>query len=110
LPGKFQAIWDTVRLIPRGTVATYGEVAHLSGFTGQARLVGYALHALHPGADVPWHRVVNARGRISFPRTSTLYRRQMNLLRKEGVLIGEGRIDLSRYGWMGTFKNHYGLQ
>ena len=98
-----------MRQIPRGTVATYGEVAHVSGFTGQARLVGYALHALPPRSDVPWHRVIGASGRISFPARSGLYRRQVNLLKADGVPMRQGRVDLSACGWLGTLKRQHGF-
>ena len=58
-------IYAVVRRIPRGTVATYGQVAERAGYPGHARQVGYALHALPPGTTVPWHRVINASGEVS---------------------------------------------
>jgi len=61
----FGRIYSVVSRIPRGRVATYGQVARLAGLPGQARLVGYALAALDDRSRVPWHRVVNAEGRIS---------------------------------------------
>jgi methylated-DNA-protein-cysteine methyltransferase-like protein len=89
-----------VRKIPKGKVATYGEVASVSGLLRQARLVGYALHNLPPGSTVPWHRVINAQGRVSLPDTDGMYERQVRLLRKEGVVFRRGAVDLSRYGWL----------
>ena len=78
-------IYRAVSLIPRGRVATYGQIAALAGLRGHARLVGYALHALTTDTRVPWHRVVNARGRIS-PRAEPAYETlQRRLLRREGV-------------------------
>jgi len=65
----YQRIYGTIRLIPRGRVATYGQIAELAGLPGHARQVGYALHALPDGSDVPWQRVVNVQGRVS-PRAS----------------------------------------
>ncbi len=65
----YGAIWDAVRRIPRGRVATYGQIAALAGRPGQPRLVGYALHHLPEGSKVPWHRVVNAQGKISWRPT-----------------------------------------
>ena len=62
---SYQRIYAVVRQIPEGRVATYGQVASLAGLAGQARQVGYALHALPDGTAVPWHRVVNASGGIS---------------------------------------------
>ena len=58
-------VHSVVSRIPRGRVATYGQVARLAGIPGQARLVGYALNALHEGTAIPWHRVVNAKGTVS---------------------------------------------
>jgi methylated-DNA-protein-cysteine methyltransferase-like protein len=62
---RYERIYSIVARIPRGRVATYGQVARLAGFAGHARLVGYALSALNEGSRIPWHRVVNATGRIS---------------------------------------------
>jgi methylated-DNA-protein-cysteine methyltransferase-like protein len=99
-PGTYEIIWDTVRLIPKGTVASYGEVATEAGLPGQARLVGYALHSLPPKSSVPWHRVINAQGRISFPPGSSSFTRQRQLLRREGIVVVGGVIDMKRYGWL----------
>jgi methylated-DNA-protein-cysteine methyltransferase-like protein len=91
-------IWMAVRNIPRGKVSTYGDIAHLSGFTGQARLVGYALHTLPPGTDVPWHRVISAGGNLSLRGEAAVHQRA--LLEREGVLFQGKRLDLSRYRWV----------
>lgn len=94
-----QRIHATVRRIPRGRVASYGQIAELAGLPGQARLVGYALHALPAHTAVPWHRVVNAQGRISLPAAAGGLR-QRQLLEAEGVTFrGNGRIALDRHGW-----------
>jgi len=85
-------IWQTVKRIPKGKVTTYGEIAKRSGFPKQARLVGYALHHLPPGVNIPWHRVVNAQRRISFPPGNENYNRQKALLEREGVIIVKGKI------------------
>jgi methylated-DNA-protein-cysteine methyltransferase-like protein len=98
--GTYERIWETVRQIPKGLVATYGEVAAEAGFPGQARMVGYALHALPPGSGVPWQRVINAMGKISFPSGSEAYTRQKDLLRKEGIVFRGDRIDRRRFGWL----------
>lgn len=98
---RWEAIYDTVRGIPPGRVATYGQIAELAGLPGQARLVGYALHGLPEGSDVPWHRVVNARGKISRradPGPAEGFQR--HLLEIEDVSFGPGgTIDLDRYRW-----------
>ncbi len=96
----YEVIWETVRQIPRGKVATYGQVASESGLPGRARMVGYALHALAGMSDVPWHRVINSSGRISFPKGSEAYRRQRRLLRSEGIVFKKDTLDLERFGWL----------
>ncbi len=97
---SWERIYDVVRRIPRGRVATYGQVAELAGLGGHARQVGYALHGLPAGSRVPWQRVVNARGQVS-PRTFPGPDRvQRAMLQSEGVDFGDdGRIDLARYRW-----------
>ena len=100
----YRQIWDTVRRIPRGRVATYGQIAALIGHRRQARLVGYALHSLPEGLAVPWHRVVNSKGEISLRATSIVSGEeqiQRTLLESEGVCCdGNGRLDLVRYRWI----------
>ena len=92
-------IWDAVRKIPPGRVSTYGTIARLAGLPGQARLVGYALHHLPDGAEVPWHRVVNAAGKISLPAAGGRARRQQQLIEAEGVRFTKGRVSLVGHGW-----------
>jgi methylated-DNA-protein-cysteine methyltransferase-like protein len=95
--GLHRRIHEVVSRIPRGRVATYGQVARLAGLRGHARLVGYALHALPAGTSVPWQRVVNAQGGIS---TRSGDARQRRLLEREGVRFdARGRIPLARYQW-----------
>ena len=99
--GSWSRIYAVVRRIPRGRVATYGQVAELAGLPRQARLVGYALSGLAGGSTVPWHRVVNAQGRVSARSDGpggTLLQRVM--LESEGVAFGPGgRLALDRYRW-----------
>ena len=96
--GLHGRIHRVVSRIPRGRVATYGQVARLAGLRGQARLVGYAMHALPAGTRVPWQRVVNARGEISLPGASAV--RQRKLLEGEGVRFDQrDRIDLDSFLW-----------
>jgi methylated-DNA-protein-cysteine methyltransferase-like protein len=89
-----------VTRIPKGRVATYGQVASLAGVPRQARLVGYALSTLPHDSRVPWHRVVSAQGQIS-RRSNGLGHEQLQaqLLAHEGVTVVEGRISLERYRW-----------
>ncbi|PRQ04149.1 Methylated-DNA--protein-cysteine methyltransferase [Enhygromyxa salina] len=91
------AICATVEAIPRGRVASYGQVAELAGLPGRARLVGRVLSHLPPGSEVPWQRVVNARGEISLPDDAGA--RQRRLLEREGVSFSaSGKIDMRRFG------------
>jgi methylated-DNA-protein-cysteine methyltransferase related protein len=99
--GSYQRIYAVVRRIPPGRVATYGQVASLAGLEGQARQVGYALHALPGETTVPWHRVVNATGRISTRSQPGGELVQQILLEREGVLLNPlGRVALGRVRWM----------
>ena len=93
-------IWRTVQRIPQGRVATYGQVADQAGLPRRARLVGHALRRAPQDLALPWHRVINAQGRLSFPRGSDSYRLQRERLESEGVTFIGGRIDLGRYGWL----------
>ena len=98
--GTYARIHAVVSRIPRGRVATYGQVAELVGLPGGARQVGYALHALGAQRSVPWQRVINAKGRVS-PRCVPGFEAvQRGLLEREGVAFGaDGRVDLERYRW-----------
>ena len=97
---RYQVIYAVIRRIPRGHVATYGQIATLAGLDGHARQVGYALHALPSGADVPWHRVVNSFGEVSRRSDSDSDELQVELLIAEGVVFDTaGRIDLRRFRW-----------
>lgn len=99
-------MYAVVRRIPKGRVATYGQVARLAGLGPNARLAGYALHAMPKHALIPWHRVINARGRISLSPLSGADVTQRLLLEREGVKFdGRGRIDLKHYGWKPNLKS-----
>jgi methylated-DNA-protein-cysteine methyltransferase-like protein len=91
---RYERIYAAVRRIPKGRVATYGQIATAAGLDGHARQVGYALHALPERNDVPWHRVINAKREIS-PRTAgDSHELQRMLLESEGVEIDpKGRIE-----------------
>ncbi len=95
---RYQAIYSVVRRIPRGRVASYGQVARVAGLVNAARQVGYALHALPSGSAVPWHRVLNAQGAVSLRNHHALTQRL--LLSREGVRFdARGRVDLARFAW-----------
>ncbi|KAF3886103.1 MULTISPECIES: MGMT family protein [Nostocales] len=98
----YEKIYAIVRQIPRGRVATYGQVADLAHLYGKARLVGYALYRVNTNlSNVPWHRVVNAKGEISHSplRNGTDYTQQW-LLEEEGIkFTPDGKINLREYLW-----------
>lgn len=94
---RYQRIWEVVAGIPEGCVLNYGEVARLAGLPGKARLVGRALGRAPKRMALPWHRVVNAQGQISFPDSSPGARRQRELLESEGVEFVGDAVDLDQY-------------
>ncbi len=100
-PGiTYRRIYAVVRRIPRGRIASYGQVARLVEISGGARQVGYAMFALPDRSDVPWHRVVNAAGAISRRRVPGAELSQRILLEREGVRFGPGgRISFETFGW-----------
>ena len=98
---SYAKVWAVVARIPRGKVATYGQVARLAGLPNGARLAGYALHALPHGSGVPWQRVVNAKGETSPRRDGSGHEHfQRAMLRREGILFDRrGRLDLAKHRW-----------
>jgi methylated-DNA-protein-cysteine methyltransferase-like protein len=98
---SYDAIYQVVRQIPVGQVATYGQIADLASLPGRARLVGYALYRVAPDADIPWHRVINAKGEISeSPIRFGSDHLQRVLLEAEGVQFNSrGKVNLHDYRW-----------
>lgn len=94
---RYRRVWDVVAGIPRGCVLNYGEVARLAGLPGRARLVGRALGLAPRSMKLPWHRVVNAQGRISFRPDGPKYREQRRRLEAEGVTFDDGAVDLEAH-------------
>jgi methylated-DNA-protein-cysteine methyltransferase-like protein len=98
--GRNQRVYAAVGRIPRGRVATYGQIAKLIGLPGGARQVGYALHDLPDGTLVPWHRVINTRGEVSRRKVFGSDLAQRMRLQREGVQFSSnGRVDLAHFGW-----------
>lgn len=97
----YAAIYEVVRQIPFGKVATYGQIAELLGLYGRARQVGYALFQVAPDSDIPWHRVVNAQGKISrSPMRQGNDDLQRILLEREGVVFdAQETLSLALYRW-----------
>jgi len=94
-----EKIWQIVASIPKGKVATYGQIARLAGYPGYARFVGHTLKKLPKETALPWYRVVNAQGKLSFPEDSPAYKKQKSLLESEGVVFKNSKLLLSCYSW-----------
>lgn len=108
-----QAVWSVVAAIPRGRVMTYAEVADRAGLGRAARMVSSALRTAPAHMELPWQRVINSQGKISFPKDSAAYIKQYELLLGEGVVFTNGRINLKVFMaealideqlWAGFFK------
>ena len=100
--GFFQRVYDMVAQIPYGKVATYGQIALYLGYPRAARTVGWALHALPEGTEIPWHRVINSQGRVSTSCLTHSADLQRAMLEEEGILFDErGFLDLALYRWEG---------
>jgi methylated-DNA-protein-cysteine methyltransferase related protein len=97
---KTERIRATIDSIPAGRVATYGQVAEEAGLPGRARMVGRVLRELPRGSELPWFRVLGAGGRIAIAPDEPAWKRQVKLLRADGVEFrGPGRVDMKRFGW-----------
>lgn len=92
-------IWHIVAMIPQGKVSSYGKIADYAGLPGRARYVSKALKTAPEHLSLPWHRVLNSQGKISFEKNSTFFQEQMELLRIEGITVNCGKINLSEYEW-----------
>jgi methylated-DNA-protein-cysteine methyltransferase related protein len=102
VPNFYAAVYRLVAQVPPGKVTTYGQIARWLGHPSAARAVGYALHALPNGSDIPWQRVINAAGRISSRWDRHYEAIQRALLEAEGVQFNSyGSTDLQRFGWSG---------
>lgn len=103
----FKIIYTIVTEIPFGRVATYGQIAEIVSQGLPARIVGYALHGLPEGTDVPWHRVINSQGKISFAESRNEHDSlQQKILEEEGILFTQnGKINLKKYLWSPNLLN-----
>ena len=97
-----QKIWLVVSEIPAGKVTTYGQVAEMAGLPRGARIVGNVLSQLPPGGHLPWHRVINSKGEISFPHGTSRYQTQRELLEAEGIVFLNQKVSLKDYLWDGA--------
>ena len=100
MKSTFELIYDIVKSIPKGRIATYGQVAALAGNPRWSRVVGYALHVNPEPGVIPCHRVVDRNGRLSPAFAFGGANMQAVLLEKEGVEVSNGCVDLSKYRWV----------
>ncbi|WP_444942508.1 MGMT family protein [Microbulbifer sp. EKSA008] len=94
---SLERICQALAAIPKGRVVTYGDLAEMAGYPRAARLAGQTLRKLPQGTKLPWHRVINAQGRISLPEPGAS--RQRERLEREGVILLKGRVDMGKYRW-----------
>jgi len=95
----YQRIWNTIAAIPSGRVASYGQIGELAGYARGARLVARALRYAPIEMNLPWHRVLNAQGKIAIPANSPSHKEQARRLASEDVPFISGRVDMSRFRW-----------
>ena len=98
----YSSVWKVVSEIPSGHVLTYGEVARLAGLPKAARRVSQALRRAPRDMELPWHRVINSQGKISFPEDSSGWKRQKDKLENEGVVFLKGKVNLDQFGYRGA--------
>jgi methylated-DNA-protein-cysteine methyltransferase-like protein len=101
-----EMVWQTIATIPLGQVATYGQIARLCGYPGHARAVGYILRNLPADTQLPWHRVINAKGEIAMPTDSDSYRLQKLRLQQEGIHFQDEKIRLRDWLWDGYARDY----
>lgn len=96
---SFELIYDVIRQIPYGKVASYGQIAELAGNRHWSRVVGYALHAVPADSDLPCHRVVTRNGELSRAFETDGINRQAGLLEAEGIILRNGNVPMETYQW-----------
>lgn len=96
---RMRRIWETIQDIPHGRVANYGQIAEIAGIPRGARQVGYALRHSPQEMTLPWHRVITSSGKSAFDKDSRAFRMQRDRLAEEGVVMLNGKVDMSKYRW-----------
>lgn len=96
---RMRRIWETIQDIPPGAVANYGQIAEIAGIPRGARQVGYALRHSPKNLDLPWHRVITSSGKSAFDPNSQAFRTQRKRLATEGVVLINGKVDMTKYRW-----------
>lgn len=100
-PSNRERVWQVIHSIPAGKVCTYGTVAEMAGLPRQARAVGRFLSELPEGSKIPWHRVINAQGKLSFEIGSERFLTQKLKLQNENVNFSNNKVHLKTYLWRG---------
>ena len=98
-PSQEEKVYMVLAAVPSGSVVTYGQVAELAGLPRAARMVGRILGNLPKGTELPWHRVINAAGKISLPENSPGFKTQKSRLQEEGVVLNNNRVSLKKFNW-----------
>lgn len=98
-PSREEKVYMVLAAVPSGSVVTYGQVAELAGLPRAARMVGRILGNLPKGTELPWHRVINAAGKISLPEGSPSFKTQKARLQEEGVMLNNNRVSLKQFNW-----------
>ncbi len=96
---RLERLWETIRDVPAGSVASYGQIAEIAGIPRGARQTAYALRVAPDGHDLPWFRIITASGKLAFAPGSAPFRKQKRLLEDEGVRVVNGRVDMKVYRW-----------
>ena len=97
---SYKRIWQQAAMIPAGQVASYGQIARMAGLPRRAaRMVGRALGAAPKEMNLPWHRIVNAQGKIAIPQGTRRYEQQRELLEAEGITLRDGQLDINKHRW-----------
>ena len=96
---KAERIWRTVAKVPKGQVASYGQVADLAGLPGRARLVGKVLGYAPKQMKIPWYRILRSNGQLAFSAGSQEAEKQKGLLQEEGVVVLKNRVKIKDFGW-----------
>ena len=103
---KEEKIYSAIRGIPPGNVASYGQIATIAGLPRGHRLVARALRDNPAGSDLPWYRVIRADGRSGMAKDSKGYIKQFSMLKSEGIINKNGRVDMKHYQWQPDLDIH----
>ena len=107
---KAQQIWQTVLKVPKGKVASYGQIADLAGLPGRARLVGKMLGFAPSEMKLPWYRILRSSGQLAFDAGSREAETQKGLLQEEGVVVLNNRVKLKLFGWVPGLNEMLGMK